>query len=73
MAAKPPAGAKDAPAQTGHYIVACARPGLRRGGRVWETASTTVPATEMPEELLAALEADAAFSVSGPFDVRAEV
>lgn len=72
MAAKPPAGAKDAPAQTGHYIVACARPGLRRGGRAWEAASTTVPAAEMSEDLLAALEADPAFSVSGPFTAAAE-
>lgn len=72
MAAKSTAGAKDAPAQDGHYIVACTRPGMRRGGRVWEAASTTVPAAEMSEDLLAALEADPAFSVSGPFTAAAE-
>lgn len=70
MAAKTPAAAKDAPAPTGHYLVTCARPaGFRRGGRAWEP-TTRVPAAEMTEDLLAALEGDPgnSFTVTGPHD-----
>lgn len=62
------AEAPPAPAPTGHYLVLCARPaGFRRGGRAWEP-STRVPAAEMTEELLAALEGDPgnSFTVTGP-------